>query len=490
MTAEVRVRFAPSPTGYLHVGGARTALFNYLFAKNSGGKFILRIEDTDRNRFQEGALEEIFASLRWLGLQWDEGPEVGGEYGPYFQSERTEIYKKMADQLLAGGHAYRCFCTSERLQKVREEQQKAKLSNASGYDRHCRDLPEEEIKSLLEKNTPHVIRFRIPLGQEVVFTDAIRGEIIYKTDILDDLVLMKSDGFPTYHLANVVDDHLMKITHILRGDEWIASTPRHVLIYRAFEWELPQFVHMPVILSSDGGKLSKRKGAASVLDYCKAGILPEALFNFLTLLGWAPGDDREKMTQEETITSFSLEGISPKSSVFDEKKLDWMNGLYMQERSVDSIMGAVIGYWKEMGYIKGEANEEDLYLRKVVGLLKDRSKRINELAENGGYFFSDPETYEEKAVRKRWKDGTIHVIRLLTERMESLDTFNHESLEDLYKAYAEESGLSGGKLIHPTRLAVSGVSFGPGLFEMLEVLGKETVVRRMHTAIKWLEENK
>lgn len=486
MSNNIRVRFAPSPTGYLHVGGARTALFNYLFARHHGGEFILRIEDTDRSRFQEDALEEIFTSLRWLGLQWDEGPEAGGEKGPYFQSERLETYREKADQLLESGHAYRCFCTSERLQKMREDQQKAKAATVSGYDRHCRDLPEDKINKLLDENTPHVIRLKIPLTRDVSFTDAIRGEITYKSEMLDDIVLLKSDGFPTYHLANVVDDYLMEISHVLRGDEWIVSTPRHIILYEAFGWSPPVFAHMPVILSSDGGKLSKRKGAASVMDYKNSGYLPEALFNFLALLGWAPGDDREKMTPDEIIEAFSLERVSPKSSVFDEKKLDWMNGLYMQDCSVESIIDDAVKLWQDKGFVDGESKSGEPYFRTVVSLLKDRSKRVSELAENARYFFIDPETYEEKAVKKHWKESTANIVTELAKRIESVDAYTKESLEELYREYAEETGLSGGKLIHPTRLAVSGVSFGPGLFELLEALGKEVVIRRIKAAVERL----
>ena len=313
MNNKVRVRFAPSPTGYLHVGGARSALFNYLFARRYNGKFILRIEDTDRSRFVQDALQEIFDSLKWLGLEWDEGPQTGGDHGPYIQSQRTEIYQNHAKILLESGHAYRCFCTPERLAQLRAEQEKTKQS--VGYDRCCRELTEEQIQKNLADGIPYVIRFKVPHGRTIVFEDKIRGVIQYSSDILDDLVLIKSDGFPTYHMASVVDDHLMEITHVLRGDEWIASTPRHVLIYEAFGWTPPVFAHLPVILSPDGGKLSKRKGAASVMDYKRAGFLPEALFNFLALLGWAPGDSREKMSVEELIGSFALEQVSPKASV-------------------------------------------------------------------------------------------------------------------------------------------------------------------------------
>ncbi len=488
MGSEVRVRFAPSPTGYLHVGGARTALFNFLFARRHGGKFILRIEDTDRNRFQQGALEEIYQSLMWLGLKWDEGPEVGGEFGPYVQSERTELYRTHAQQLVQSGHAYYCFCTPERLAKVREEREAAKMP--TGYDRHCRNLEQADIKSLLDQGKPYVIRLKVPDKETISFEDAIRGDISYKSNVLDDLVLMKADGFPTYHLASVVDDHSMRISHVLRGDEWIASTPRHLLIYRAFGWQAPGFAHLPVILSPGGGKLSKRKGAASVMDYKQNGYLPEALFNFLALLGWNPGDDREKMTLREMIEAFSLEKISPKGSVFDEKKLDWMNGLYMQDRPVESIIDDVLLLWKQKGFIDQNSDKDDPYLKSVVALMKDRSKRINELAENSSYFFTDPKSYDEKAAGKHFfKGGAVSVLRGLIEKLGGVKKFDEQTLEQVYREYAESNEISTGKLIHPTRLAVSGVSFGPGLYEMLALIGKERVLSRMESAAVWIENN-
>lgn len=481
----VRVRFAPSPTGYLHVGGARTALFNYLFARHHGGTFILRIEDTDRTRYQEDACREIYESLEWMGLVWDEGPGRGGQFGPYVQSERTALYREAADRLLESGHAYRCFCSAERLQQLREEQEKAKVGKVMGYDRYCRCLSAADVEEKTAQGMPSVVRLKIPLGETLVVHDAIRGEISYRTDDLDDLVLLKSDGFPTYHLANVVDDHAMQISHVLRGDEWIVSTPRHVLLYQALGWEPPVFAHLPVILSPQGGKLSKRKGAASVMDYKRDGVLPEALFNFLALLGWSPGDDREKMSREDLEGAFSLKKVSPKASVFDERKLEWMNGLYLQERSVESIYDDIVARWNEKGWLD-QSSADESYLRKIVGLLKDRSKRLTELADNSGYFFHDPQEYDPKAVKKHFKGEALQVLRDLSERLAATDNFTIESTEDVYRAYAEETGHSGGKLIHPTRLAVSGVSFGPGLFELLEALGKETVVRRLNKAIEWL----
>lgn len=487
MGAEVRVRFAPSPTGYLHVGGARTALFNYLFARHNNGTFILRIEDTDRNRYQESAVDEIFTSLRWLGMHWDEGPEVGGPAGTYFQSQRRDLYAKYANELLEKGLAYRCFCSAEELQKTREEAEKSKTVAVAGYDRRCRDLTQAQIEEKLRHSSPFVIRFKIPSGETIRFIDQIRGEIEYSTDVLDDLVLLKSDGYPTYHLANVIDDHLMTISHVLRGDEWIASTPRHILIYRAFGWQPPLFAHLPVILSETGGKLSKRKGAASVMDYKKAGFLPEAMVNFLSLLGWAPGDTREIMPIQEIIDSFSIERISPKSSVFDEKKLEWMNGNYLKERSIESLLPEIHELWKEYGIPTDRSTPE--YITTVLSLLKDRSKRLTELAQSASYFFSDPQGYGEKAAKKYFTPETASLLRSLAVHLEAIpeNEFNHPSLDNLYREYAENNGITAGKLIHPTRLAVSGIDFGPGLFELMAVLGKSAVLRRMHVAIAWIE---
>jgi len=484
MAGKIRVRFAPSPTGYLHVGGARTALFNFIFAKNQGGTFILRIEDTDRTRYVEGALAEIYESLKWLGLTWDEGPDKGGAYGPYVQSERTQRYAAHVGGLLEKGLAYRCFCTPQRLDEVRKAREKEKLTTS--YDKHCRDLSKEEEKKLLDGGVPFVVRFKVPPARTVVFNDIIRGPIEYKSDILDDLVLLKSDGFPTYHLANVVDDHEMAITHVFRGDEWIASTPRHVLLYEAFGWQLPLFAHMPVILDPSGGKLSKRKGAASVMDYKIRGILPDALFNYLALLGWSPGggDEREKMGREEIASAFSIGNISPKAAVFDEKKLDWMNGRYMAESTVESLAATAAKLWREKGVIAADKPDNDPYLLSVIRLLKDRSRRITEIVDNSSYFFHDPDSYEEKAAKKYFIVQTVAALQSLIAKLSGLDVFTQAALEGLYHDYAQTSGIGLGDLVHPSRLAISGVSFGPGLFELMEVLGKETVIRRMTMAIE------
>jgi glutamyl-tRNA synthetase len=480
MSDSVRVRFAPSPTGSLHVGGARSALFNYLFAKHNNGTFILRIEDTDRSRYVEGALQEIYDSLRWLGLDWNEGPVI--------QSERVSIYKEHAEKLLATSNAYRCFCTPGRLAALRAEQEKTK--RPVGYDRTCRALSKQESEKLLLAGTPHVIRLKIPSGRKIVFNDLIRGPIEYASDVLDDIVLIKSDGFPTYHMANVVDDHLMNITHVMRGDEWISSTPRHVLLYEAFGWTPPLYAHLPVILAEDGKKLSKRKGAASVMDYQRAGYLPEALFNFLALLGWAPGNDREKMTAAEIVSLFSIERISPKPAVFDEKKLEWMNGLYMAERSAASLVPEIVPVWKERGWVDRTTGLNDPFCLRVIDLMKVRSKKLTELIDNSSYFFKDPAGYDEKAAKEQFEPWAAKLLRGAIDTMESLTSFDAVTLEKMYHEYSEKTKIQPGHIIHPTRLAISGVSFGPGLFELMAILGKEAVVRRINKAIIFIEHNK
>lgn len=486
MTGNVRVRFAPSPTGYLHVGGARTALFNFLFARHHGGTFILRIEDTDRSRYQEAALTEIYESLKWLGLTWDEGPGVGGAFGPYIQSERTEMYRTYARKLVEEGKAYPCFCSAERLEQVRLQREKNKDPQV-GYDRYCRGIDPRAASERIAAGEPHVIRLKVPNNETVVFEDQIRGRIETSSDLLDDLVLLKSDSFPTYHLANVVDDHFMEISHVMRGDEWIATTPRHVLLYRALGWTPPLFAHLPVILAQGGGKLSKRKGAASVMDYQRAGYLPQALVNFLALLGWNPGDERELMKLDELIASFSSERITPKASVFDEQKLEWMNGHYMTQEDSRALLDLVRPLWREKGWLT-EAFDDD-YLLAVLDLMKSRSKKITELADSSVYFFQDPLEYEEKAARKRFCDGADQALGQLVAGLVAMDSYTVESLEALFASLCERLELAAGKLIHPARLAVSGVSFGPGLFELMVQLGKETVIRRLNRALGWMIEN-
>ncbi|MDR1813150.1 MAG: glutamate--tRNA ligase [Candidatus Fibromonas sp.] len=451
----VRVRFAPSPTGYLHVGGARTAIYNYLFAKAAGGTFYLRIEDTDRKRYNENALNDLLRDLKWLGLDWDEGP--------CFQSERLEIYGKAAQQLIDGGNAYYCFCTEERLQTLEH-----------GYDRHCRDLHPDEAKKRIEAGEKSVIRFKSPPDGMTKFNDLIRGEIETPNKDLDDLVLLKRDGFPTYHLASVVDDHYMQTSHVLRGDEWISSTPKHVLLYNAFGWEAPFFCHLPVILAPGGGKLSKRKGAASVGDFRDLGYLPHTLVNFLSLLGWSPGDDREVMSLKEMIEAFSLERIHPKAVAFDEKKLEWMNGMHIRLLP-DSFFA------EELKKLYPDETDESKFL-KVATLLKPRLKFTNELPAMSRYFFERPEKCEdEKAYAKYWTEQSPEHIGFVLKELEKISSeeFNIKNIEAAFMKVCGDTGVKLGSLAQPVRLAISGVGAGPGLWEILECLGRDECIFRL-----------
>lgn len=488
MSADVRVRFAPSPTGDLHVGGARTALFNYLFAKHHNGKFILRIEDTDQNRYNENSVQGIFDSLQWLGLDIDEGPEQGGEYGPYFQSQRTDLYQQYSEQLIQSGHAYRCFCTSERLQSVREAQEKAKSSHV-GYDRHCRDLSDEEIKKNLDEGIPYVVRCKIPDNETIVFHDAIRGEKEFDSNTLDDFVLLKSDRFPTYHLANVVDDHLMKISHVLRGDEWMNSAPKHILLYRAFGWNTPEIIHLPLILGESGKKLSKRDGAVSTLAYRELGYLPDSMVNFLSLLGWAPGDDREKMSRQEIIDAFTPDRISANPAVFDTKKLNWYNGQYIAEHPVSDLLDMITLLWAQENVPYNSFEKE--YLLKIIDMMKERGKTIIELAQGCRFFFEDPKEFNKNAVKKNFKAGTDRALMVLKEQIESLTELTEESLDNAYNTACDVHGeIALGKLKPLSRVAVSGVAGGPDLYELLAMLGKDTISRRLTFAIAFITEKK
>ncbi len=483
----VRVRFAPSPTGYLHVGGARTAIFNWLFARHHQGTFILRIEDTDRSRYDEEALKSLLEDLHWLGLSWDEGPDAGGPFTPYYQSERLALYHEHAQILIDKDAAYPCFCDAERLEKVREQQQLNKQQ--TGYDKHCRNISKPEALERM-KQEKYVIRLKCPMDGVTQFKDEIRGKIEYQNSTLDDLVLIKSDGYPTYHMANVVDDHHMQISHVLRGDEWIASTPRHVILYNAFAWTPPKFVHLPVILAEGGGKLSKRKGAASVGDYRELGYLPEVMVNFLSLLGWNPGDDTEYMERDELIRRFDSKQISPKSAAFDEKKLEWLNGQYFLKRSPEFFLALVKPLYLEAGISESDLN--DAYLLQVITLLKDRSRRLGDFVLNGKFFFVDPIEFEVEAAKKHFHEDSAKRLEKISEQIDKLpeNEFTLDKLESLYRQLAEELQIKAALLIHPTRLALCGISFGPGLFELMVVLGKENVLRRLKSTILKIRSSK
>jgi len=484
----VRVRFAPSPTGFAHIGNMRNAVYNWLLAGHHGGEFILRIEDTDRARIVPGALEEIYESLRWLGTTWDEGPEVGGPFSPYFQSERLELYEKYARQLLEQEDAYYCFCTTERLAEMRKEQEAGK--QPTRYDRLCLDLTPEQVAEKQGAGLCGVARFKVPQEGQTAFSDVIRGEITFENRLLDDFVIMKSDGYPTYHFASVVDDHLMEITHVIRSEEWISSTPKHVLLYQAFGWAPPKFVHPPLILGPDRAKLSKRHGAVRFLDYREKGFLPETMMNFITLLGWAPGEERELFSVQELMDRFTLEGIVNHPVVFDIQKLEWMNGVYIRNTDLDRLTQLCLPYLQEAGLVpENPAADEVEYARKVIALEQERLKAMSEIADLTRFFFQEEPDYEEKGVEK-WlsQDYVPDLLRKLIDRLQGLPEFTHENIEQAVRQAGEEMGLSGGQVIHPIRMAVTGRTVGPGLFETMTVLGKERVLSRLNRTLGMISE--
>ena len=485
---KVRVRFAPSPTGSPHIGSIRTAVYNWLFAKHTGGTFVLRIEDTDRARLVPGSQDEIIESLRWLGATWDEGPDVGGPCGPYVQSERLEIYDKHAKDLLEQGRAYYCFCTPERLAEMRKEQEARK--QPTGYDRLCTRLSPEEAAEKLRENVPAVIRFKVPQEGQTSFVDVVRGEITFENRLLDDFVITKSDGYPTYQFASVVDDHLMGISHVIRGEEWISSTPKHVLEYAAFGWEQPKFVHAPLMLGPDRAKLGKRHGSVGSLEYKQRGFLPEAIINFITLLGWSPGEDRELFSVEELIDRFTLEGIVNHPVVFDIQKLEWMNGVYIRNADLDRLTELCLPYLQQAGLVPENPTPEEIkYAREVIALEQERLKVLSEIVEFTDFFFRAEPEYEEKGVKK-WltRDCVPDLLRKLIDKVEGTTELTFEGIEEVVRGAGDEMGLSGGQVIHPIRMAVTGRTVGPGLFESMSVLGKERVLLRLNRTLAMISE--
>ncbi len=483
MNKSVRVRFAPSPTGYPHVGNIRTALFNWLFARHYGGSFIVRIEDTDVTRKIEGAVETILDSLRWLGLDWDEGPEVGGKYAPYIQSQRLEIYRELAQRLVSQGDAYYCYCSPQRLEEMRAEQVRRK--QPPGYDRHCRNLSQEErAKKEAEGITP-VIRFKTPLEGQTGFSDLIWGEVVFGNDTIDDFVLLKSDGYPTYHLANVVDDHLMEISHVLRAEEWLSSTPRHLLLYKAFGFEPPQFAHLPMILGADRTKLSKRHGAVSITEYREQGYLPEAMVNFLALLGWSLDDRTEIISRQELIDNFSLERVSRVAAVFNRDKLNWMNGVYIRSLTAEEFFEAVEPYLMTDGSAAEALISNEQYVRDVLPLIQERARTLTEVAELAQFFFSEGLDYAPNLLigKDMSRESTARALEAARQRLEKLEVFDAESLEAVLRPLAAELGLKTGQLFGALRVATTGRTAAPPLFQTMAVLGKERCLRRIEAAL-------
>ncbi len=471
----VRTRIAPSPTGDPHVGTAYVALFNYAFARQSGGSFILRIEDTDRQRSSAASERMIFASLAWLGLSWDEGPDVGGPHGPYRQSERSEIYRRHAEMLVASGHAYPCFCDRERLAALRERQREAK--GALGYDGHCRRLDRDEAAARRPAGEEHVIRLAMPSEGTLEVRDLLRGVISFDAAQLDDQVLMKSDGFPTYHLANVVDDHLMEISHVIRAEEWISSLPKHVRLYQAFGWELPVFCHLPLLRNADKSKISKRKNPVSITYYQRAGFLPEALLNYLALMGWTMPDEREEFTVAELVEHFTLERISLGGPVFDLDKLAWLNGRYLRGLSPEELLARLK---------RGPLGDD--YLLQVLPLVQERIDRLEDFVAYAAFFFTGDVSYDEEARKKlvAKKKTAAETAAILADLVEGVVDpaleWTAALLEERTQAFLAERGLSAKEVYMPVRVAVTGRAATPPLFETMAVLGKEVCRRRLRAA--------
>lgn len=512
MERKVRVRFAPSPTGPLHIGGVRTALYNYLFAKKHGGDFILRIEDTDQTRYVAGAEDYIVESLKWCGLTFDEGVGVGGDYGPYRQSERNElgIYKKYVDQLLATGHAYYAFDTPEELEQMRE---RLKIAGGSSqqYDATSRNsmknsltLTKEEVAKRIGAGEPYVVRVKIPRNEEVKFKDIIRGWVVVDSSNLDDKVLYKSDGMPTYHMANVVDDYLMKITHVIRGEEWLPSGPLHVLLYRFLGWEdvMPEFAHLPLILKPDGnGKLSKRDGdrlgfpvfpihwtspeGEDFSGYRESGYFPEAMINLLALLGWNPGTEQEIFSMPELFEAFSLDKVGKSGSKFDPEKTKWFNENYLRAKSNGELAQLI----KPLAQTKGYYISNDAFLTAVCNLMKERATFLNDIIEKGTYFFEAPKTYDAETVKKKWKDESSKIVADLVTVFNNTE-FKAAILEDAFKKYIEEKGLGFGVAMPAIRLAITGLGGGPHLFDIMEVIGKEESINRLKSGIENIKKEK
>ena len=488
MTENVRVRYAPSPTGFPHVGNIRTALFNWLFARHHGGSFIVRIEDTDVARTVEGAVEAILDGLRWLGMDWDEGPDIGGEYGPYFQSERLKLYQDAAKRLIEQGDAYYCYCTPERLEEMRAEQMKNK--QPPGYDRHCRELSATANLLKFTSGSGRVVRFRTPLDGQTTFTDYNRGEVTFDNSKIDDFVLLKSDGYPTYHLASVVDDHEMQISHVLRAEEWISSAPRHVLLYEKLGYKPPHFVHLPMLLGKDRSKLSKRHGAVSITEYRDEGYLADVMFNFLSLLGWSLDDKTEIMTRQDIIKNFSLERVSQTAAIFNREKLDWMNGVYIRNLSTEDLTKLIIPFMERDLPQQVSRPLDFAYVNKMTPLIQERIKTLADATELTDFFFTDELVYEPSLLigKKMNRQLAENALEKALLKLRRLPDFGVETLEGILRPLAEELELKPGQLFGTLRIAVTGKTVAPPLFQTIEVLGRERCVSRIKQAIALLKE--
>lgn len=482
---DVRLRFAPSPTGYLHIGGLRTALYNHFFSKKNKGKFILRIEDTDQSRFVEGAIENLIDSLKWAGIEYDEGVFIEGgkvvekgDYGPYIQSKRLPIYKKYVDKLIETDHAYYCFCSKERLEVVRDEQKTKGM--VPKYDGFCRNVSSDDAKKRIDAGEEYVVRLKLPIDKDIHFHDLVRGDITINTNDIDDQVLLKSDGFPTYHLAVVVDDNLMKISHIVRGEEWLPSTPKHVYLYEAFGWDKPIYVHLPTVLNSERKKLSKREGDVSVDDFKTKGYLPEGLVNYLALVGWSPDDNEELLTMDQMIEKFSFDRVAKAGGIFDKDKLDWVNGHYIRNETVQRIKDLAIPYLVEEGFITidfAEKNPE--WMDILVDTVKESLSKVSEIVLKTSFIFDEKLAIEESARIEFLSDESTSI--LMNGIIEEANQYENISLEEakgFMKKIQKSTGVKGKNLFMPVRVALTGTAHGPELVNVLYLLGKEKIILR------------
>ena len=486
-TENVRVRFAPSPTGNPHIGNVRTAIFAWLFARRHDGAFMIRVEDTDQDRREEGAVEAMLDSLSWIGLDWDEGPDIGGPVAPYVQSERLEVYHRVVEGLIECGQAYRCYCTPERLQKLRDEQAQGG-ADVIGYDRYCLKISEAELSRLASEGVSYVVRFKMPDEGISELDDIVFGHVEFDNRQYDDFVAIKSDGFPTYHLASVVDDHYMGISHVMRGKEWLPSVPRHVQLYAALGWDMPEFAHLPVILAPDKTKLSKRHGAASVMDYRDMGVLPEALMNYLTLLGWSLDDKSEFFTTDELISNFDPHRVSRSDAVFDFDKLLWLNGQHIRNSSEDKVAKALAHYW--------EATPPDFDIQPdvdsvsdIVPLVQERLKTLDDAAPLVKFVFSKEIQLDPDQVVQRGMDpeGTRRILEAAYKGLSDLESFETGPIESLLRPLATELGVKVGQLLGTLRVATTGQKVSPPIFESLEVLGKDRSLELIEKAAEQLQ---
>ncbi|SNX55181.1 glutamate--tRNA ligase [Thermoanaerobacterium sp. RBIITD] len=476
--SEIRVRFAPSPTGNLHIGGARTALFNWLFARHNNGKMVLRVDDTDLERSTGESMKAIIDGLNWLGIDWDEGP--------IYQSKRLDEYRKYAKKLIDEGKAYYCFCSKEELDEMRNIAQKE--GKPPMYTGKCRNLTREEVSKYLDEGKKPVVRLKVPMEGKTVVHDIIRGDVEFDNATFDDFIIMKSDDMPTYNFATVVDDYELKITHIIRGEEHLSNTPKQILMYEALGFDIPKFAHVSMILAPDRSKLSKRHGATSVQEFRDLGYLPEAIINYITLLGWIPEDGEEIFNTSKSIKEFTLERVSKNPAIYDTKKLTWLNGIYIREYDIDRLTKEVIPFLIKNGLISDDYDYN--YIKKIVNAVRGREKTLAEIADAMSYYFIDEFDYDEKGVKKHFeKDGVADILKKAVEALNDVSNFNVIETEEVYRNLIVKLNITSGALFHPTRLAISGRTFGPGLFDIMELLGKEKTIERIKKAIKYIEEN-